>query len=187
MHGYTSRSRNLVQRLLADPDPGPGNTRREPRVERDAVDQFSTPYVGRVCGLRTTLPGRSQRSTSPCTANRSGAPAGCENRASWPRPLSAALPFTRLRSDGIWTLDHDVPHDTIGPLTAHHVTGQLDPTLEAALAADHQLLASAARALVESQFPETIAPDVLTAVGLDPGTVLHAADPARPNRHHPTP
>jgi putative restriction endonuclease len=98
------------------------------------------------------------------------------------RAQSAAYRFTRLRSDGLWILDRDVPHDTIGPLAAQHVTGRFDPTLEAMLASDPQLIASAARALVESHFPDTVAPDVLSAVGLEPSTVLHAAatlpDPA---------
>ena len=30
---------------------------------------------------------------------------------------SAAYPFTRLRSDGIWQLSRDVPNDNVGPLT----------------------------------------------------------------------
>jgi len=38
------------------------------------------------------------------------------------------------------------------------------------------LIHACARGLVESQFPETVAADVLTAVGLDRDTVLHAAD-----------
>jgi putative restriction endonuclease len=33
-----------------------------------------------------------------------------------PRAQSAAYPFTRLRSDGVWTLDHDVPMDRVSPL-----------------------------------------------------------------------
>ena len=37
------------------------------------------------------------------------------------RSQSAAYPFTRLRSDGIWRLDHDVPVDSVGPLTAQRV------------------------------------------------------------------
>ena len=37
------------------------------------------------------------------------------------------------------------------------------------------LLARAARLLVESEFPPTLAPDVLTAVGLDPDVVLGSA------------
>src|SRR3954452_5201706 len=92
------------------------------------------------------------------------------------RTQSAAYPFTRLRSDGIWVLDHDVPMDSIGPLAARHVTGRLAPAVEKLLADDPGLVASAARALVDSHFPATVAPDVLSAVGLDPGTVLHAAD-----------
>jgi len=90
------------------------------------------------------------------------------------RIQSAAYPFTRLRSDGIWTLDRDVPMDNIGPLAAEHVTGSLSPHVERVLSADPNLIVSAARALVESHFPASIAPDVLLAVGLDPDTVLHA-------------
>jgi putative restriction endonuclease len=32
------------------------------------------------------------------------------------RVQSAAYPFTRLRSDGVWVLDSDVPMDLVGPL-----------------------------------------------------------------------
>jgi len=90
------------------------------------------------------------------------------------RAQSAAYPFTRLRSDGIWLLDRDVPMDRTGPLSRAPVTGRLVPAVERALARDAELLASAARALVEANFPETIAPDVLDAVGLDPREVLRA-------------
>jgi putative restriction endonuclease len=92
------------------------------------------------------------------------------------RAQSAAYPFTRLRSDGIWELDRDVPMDRVGPLSAAPVTGRFAPGVEAVLAGDPGLLASAARALVESHFPETIAPDVLGAAGLDPEVVLRSAD-----------
>ncbi len=91
-------------------------------------------------------------------------------------PQSAAYPFTRLRSDGIWVLDRDVPMDNVGPLAAQQVTGQFESALESVLAADPGLIASAARTLVESHFPATIASDVLSAVGFDPDTVLHVAD-----------
>ncbi len=53
-----------------------------------------------------------------------------------PRAQSAAYPFTRLRSDGVWLLDTDVPMDNVGPLNSTGVTGRLDPQLEAALSAD---------------------------------------------------
>ncbi len=74
-----------------------------------------------------------------------------------PRAQSAAYPFTRLRSDGVWLLDTDVPMDNVGPLSGAAaaytslseaeaelgglgkepgVTGRLDPQLEAALSAD---------------------------------------------------
>lgn len=92
------------------------------------------------------------------------------------RVQSAAYPFTRLRSDGVWVLDRDVPMDTVGPLAAEPISGRFAPEVEQTLAGDPGLLASAARALVESHFPDTIAPDLLRAVGLDPAIVLHAAD-----------
>ena len=91
------------------------------------------------------------------------------------RAQSAAYPFTRLRSDGVWLLDADVPMDTVGPLRARPVSGRLGPGLEEALRDDPVLLARAARLLVESEFPPTLAPDVLTAVGLDPDVVLGSA------------
>ncbi|SDH31991.1 putative restriction endonuclease [Lentzea fradiae] len=87
---------------------------------------------------------------------------------------AAAYPFTRLRSDGIWTLDRDVPMDRVQPLTTQAVSGRLAPGLERALL-DPDLAAAAARRLVESEFPPTVAPDVLAAVGMDPDTVLGTA------------
>jgi putative restriction endonuclease len=92
------------------------------------------------------------------------------------RTQSAAYPFTRLRSDGVWVLDHDVPMDNIGPLTANHVTGEFAPVVEQVLTADPSLVAATARALVESHFPASIGPDVLAAVGLDADLVLHAPE-----------
>ncbi|NEK57036.1 restriction endonuclease [Geodermatophilus sabuli] len=93
------------------------------------------------------------------------------------RSQSAAFPFTRLRSDGVWMLDRDVPMDNVGPLR-QGVTGQFEASLEAALRDRPELLAAAARGLVESHFPGTVAPDVLVAVGLDPD-LLEGSRPAR--------
>ncbi|MBB3086656.1 phosphorothioated DNA-binding restriction endonuclease [Geodermatophilus sabuli] len=93
------------------------------------------------------------------------------------RAQSAAFPFTRLRSDGVWTLDRDVPMDTVGPLR-EGVTGRFEASLEAALRNRPELIAEAARGLVESHFPGTVAPDVLVAVGLDPDW-LEGSGPAR--------
>ncbi|MBT8227775.1 MAG: restriction endonuclease [Dactylosporangium sp.] len=90
------------------------------------------------------------------------------------RVQGAAYPFTRLRSDGVWVLDHDVPMDILGPLSTARPTGRFAPAIEQALAADPVLIVSAARVLVEAHFPATIAPDVLAAVGFDPDAVLHA-------------
>ncbi|MGY1737010.1 phosphorothioated DNA-binding restriction endonuclease [Geodermatophilus sp. SYSU D00684] len=94
------------------------------------------------------------------------------------RAQSAAYPFTRLRSDGVWTLDRDVPMDTVGPLRAG-VTGRLEASLEAALCSRPGLVDDVARGLVEAHFPATVAPDVLVAVGLDPG-LLHGGTGAPP-------
>jgi putative restriction endonuclease len=80
---------------------------------------------------------------------------------------SAAYPFTRLRSDGVWTLSEDVPMDRVGPLSHGNVVGRLDPLLEAELA-DTASLLQTARALADAEFPATLAGDVLVAVGLDP-------------------
>ncbi len=87
------------------------------------------------------------------------------------RRQSAAYPFTRLRADGVWLLDREVPMDNVGPLDEAPVTGRLEPSLERELKAPGAL-EKAARLLVESQFPPTVAPDVLQAVGLDPQVIL---------------
>ncbi|MGY1805038.1 phosphorothioated DNA-binding restriction endonuclease [Blastococcus sp. SYSU D00922] len=83
------------------------------------------------------------------------------------RAQSAAYPFTRLRSDEVWTLDHDVPMDNVGPLR-RGVTGRLEASPEAALKDRPELLDETARNLVDAHFPITVASDVLVAVGLDP-------------------
>ncbi|WP_372440387.1 phosphorothioated DNA-binding restriction endonuclease [Actinokineospora baliensis] len=97
----------------------------------------------------------------------------------------AAYPFTRLRSDAIWTLDHDVPMDRVSPLTANSVVGRLSGPLENALRHPH-IAAAAARQLVDAEFPPSVAPDVLLAVGLDPDTILAAAPPPASRRRSPT-
>jgi putative restriction endonuclease len=84
---------------------------------------------------------------------------------------SAAYPFTRLRADGVWHLSADVPMDRVRPLRQNDVIGRLDRSMEAALA-DPAILYGTARALVEAEFPPTVAGDVLAAVGLDPDVVL---------------
>lgn len=86
----------------------------------------------------------------------------------------AAYPFTHLRSDNVWMLDHDVPMDKIRPLREHDVVGRFPSWLEDALR-DPDVASAAARQLVETEFPPTIAPDILMAVGLDPDDVLGGA------------
>lgn len=90
-------------------------------------------------------------------------------------PSSAAYPFTRLRSDGVWQLSRDVPNDIVGPLNSEPIEGHFSPEIEAELRRSPATLNAVARALVESQFPLTIAPDVLSAVGLDPDVVFSTA------------
>jgi len=89
---------------------------------------------------------------------------------------SAAYPFTRLRSDGIWTLDQDVPMDDVTPLRRRAVTGAFTAEIESALTSSPALVLRLARMLVDSQFPETLASDVLIQAGLDPELVLRSAD-----------
>ena len=94
----------------------------------------------------------------------------------------AAYPFTHLRSDGVWTLDRDqVPMGSVRALSDYDVVGQLERSLEETLRADTQLLYSVARALVDSHFPPTVAPDVLAAVGLDADLVLQASSEMLPD------
>lgn len=91
---------------------------------------------------------------------------------------SVAYPFTRLRSDGVWQLSRDVPNDNVGPLNSEPIEGHFSPAIEAELRGSPATLNAVARALVESQFPQTIAPDVLSAVGLDPEVVFSTAPTA---------
>lgn len=92
------------------------------------------------------------------------------------RAQSAAYPFTRLRNDEIWVLDQDVQMDLVGPLADRHVVGQFESSVESALHANPALARSVARTLALSNFPETIAPEILEAVGLDPADVLGSSD-----------
>lgn len=66
--------------------------------------------------------------------------------------------------------------DRIGPLNSQPVTGRLNVEMERALA-DRGVLYATVRALVEAEFPPSIAGDVLTAVG-------YAATAARVNCWH---
>lgn len=86
---------------------------------------------------------------------------------------AAAYPFTRLRSDGVWVLDEDVPMDRVTPLAETNVTGRLTVALEEALR-DPASLRATARSLVDAEFPPTLALDVLAAAGLDAEDVYSA-------------
>lgn len=83
---------------------------------------------------------------------------------------AAAYPFARLRSDGVWELDRDVPMDRSGPLDSEVVTGRLSQEIEDALVGG--AVFGVARSLVEAHFPASTAPDVLLAAGFAPEHVL---------------
>lgn len=85
---------------------------------------------------------------------------------------SAAYPFTRLRSDGIWTLSRDVPNDSVSALRSSPIEGSFAPDIEAALSASPGAINEAAREIVEVQFPLSLTSDVLIAAGLDPEVVM---------------
>ena len=82
------------------------------------------------------------------------------------------FPFTRLRSDLVWDLSRSVPNDSLMALREEPITGQFTGDVERCLEQDPARIAHVARELVDEQFPLTIAPDVLTAVGLDPDLVF---------------
>lgn len=87
---------------------------------------------------------------------------------------SAAQPFTRLRSDGVWELSRAVTDDQVKQLNDYPVEGRFTSAIEQELLAHPETIAMTARTLVDSQFPMTLAPDVLLAVGLDPEVVYGA-------------
>ncbi len=84
---------------------------------------------------------------------------------------SAAYPFTRLRSDGLWTLTPDVPMDRVKPLEEHAVVGRLEPALQAWLLAHPHVALQAVHELAGTNIAPTVAPDVLAAIGLDADTL----------------
>lgn len=88
------------------------------------------------------------------------------------RAQSAAYPFTRMRSDGVWQLDADVPMDNVGPLRAQEVIGSFTESVERELQQDPRKILASARALATSHFPESMLVDVLLGCGLDPDLVL---------------
>ncbi|WP_019876706.1 phosphorothioated DNA-binding restriction endonuclease [Sporichthya polymorpha] len=82
---------------------------------------------------------------------------------------SAAYPFTRLRNDGVWTLSAAVPDDDVTPLRDSNPVGRFTPELEVAIITAGDI-AGLARRLAEDEFPPTVVPDLLIAVGFDPDT-----------------
>ncbi|MGY1810149.1 phosphorothioated DNA-binding restriction endonuclease [Blastococcus sp. SYSU D00669] len=94
---------------------------------------------------------------------------------------SAAYPFTHLRSDAVWVLDRDVPMDNVRPLR-EGVTGRLEHSLEEMLLRRPKAIPVVARGLVDSHFPATVAPDVLSALGFDPEEPVAPATPLDPGQ-----
>jgi putative restriction endonuclease len=62
--------------------------------------------------------------------------------------------------------------DSVRPLRDEPISGQFVPDLELYFSHNRYETLRVARAIVEQQFPMTVAPDVLLAVGLDPDAVL---------------
>lgn len=91
------------------------------------------------------------------------------------RMTSAAYPYTRLRADGVWNLTRDVDNDSKSQLASAPIAGQFPDDIEQQLRADPRTIDDVARRLVEAQFPSTVAPDVLAAVGLDPEVILNTS------------
>jgi putative restriction endonuclease len=88
---------------------------------------------------------------------------------------SVAFPYTRLRTDGVWELSRQVANDSVSDLRAAPVEGHFTPEIESAFTASPHLVNEVARSIVESQFPMSIASDVLSAVGLNPDFVFAGA------------
>lgn len=87
-----------------------------------------------------------------------------------PRPVRAEYPFHHLQSDGFWTVatsDGGPTAAVAGALRRVDARGSFVPELEAALRDDPRLLVFAAHALLEQNWPESLHPDVLAAIGLD--------------------
>lgn len=99
-------------------------------------------------------------------------------RKGGPKP---EYPFTRLRSDLVWQLSGDVPMDAASPLKAELIHGQFVSALEDYFTRNTDQVYATARALVEQQFPTSVAGDVLTAVGFDPELVFASGFLPTPN------
>lgn len=80
---------------------------------------------------------------------------------------AAAYPFTRLRADGVWSLNADVPNDLITPLRTANPVGRLTEEVEIAVRATGDI-SGLARRLAEDEFPPSVVPDLLLSVGFDP-------------------
>jgi putative restriction endonuclease len=90
------------------------------------------------------------------------------------RSYHPEYPFWRLQNDGVWTVQAAAPlksrHSNTDPpkgeLLAHDARGGFSDEVKVALAADPGLVGEIAGRLLEGHFPETLHPDILSAVGL---------------------
>jgi putative restriction endonuclease len=95
-----------------------------------------------------------------------------------PLSIAAADTFTDLGRDGVWVLDADVAPARSEPLHTE-VSGRFVPEIEAALRRSSRLCAQVARLMVDLNFPDTIAADVLAGAGLEPDVVRRVGDIGR--------
>jgi putative restriction endonuclease len=96
-------------------------------------------------------------------------------------------PFWWLRSDGVWVVHarelgtyESGTGPSKGELLAHNARACFSQSVKTALEADPGLVARIAARLLERHFPETIHPDILSAVGLSCGSeasTAHKRDP----------
>jgi putative restriction endonuclease len=85
-------------------------------------------------------------------------------------------PFWRLQNDGVWAVHASAPLKARrgntdarkSDLLAHEATGGFTEQVKDALRARPALVGEIAGRLLESHFPESLHPDILAAVGLDP-------------------
>ena len=118
--------------------------------------------------------GRFQRTgSSAMTFSEAEAPLS-ELLADFGRPANPEYPFHHLQSDGFWTVtmaDGGASAATKSRMRAG-ATGSFVPEFERALAASPILIDQVGSLLLDREFPDTIQPDVLAAVGL---AITHTA------------
>jgi putative restriction endonuclease len=116
--------------------------------------------------------GRLQRTGSSEVAYSEAEPVLAELLRAFGPPggkTSPAYPFHHLQSDGLWIVRSsgpDNPGASSSRLRATGATGRLATELETALRTDARLLATAARFLLDANFPESLHAEICSVVGL---------------------